>query len=153
MPMPLPWFYDNTAVDYAALHTLVEVAQAAGTALEGTARTRLRCGATNLARCAGPFAEDLAAQLERSTRRDEELAQRCRRLAQLADQASQEAWADELHRDALRGDHEAALLVQAGVDALRVAASVLVGTAPPAVTGSGASPAPLANPGQMGLPA
>jgi len=105
--MTLPWFYEDVAIDRAALAWLTTVALQTATALDDTATEYLRSGVAGLGRCAGPFAEHLADSVSRRAARQAELAGSCRRLAQQAAQAGVDARTEQLHRLALRDAYEA----------------------------------------------
>jgi hypothetical protein len=98
--MTLPWFAEDLVVDHAALEQLGDVAGRTATVLEETATARLRIGAEGLARCAGPYAEDLADALGRVAAAERALAAACRRLAALALARSAEARREQARRGA-----------------------------------------------------
>ena len=97
-----PWFFADTRVDHAALELLHQAAAQAGRVLEAAGQSRLHSGTRHLARCAGPFADDLAAEILRRAARDEQLAEQCHRLAQLALDAADAARAEQVRRESLR---------------------------------------------------
>ena len=93
---------EDVAVDHATLEQLGDVAARIADVLEDTATSRLRIGAAGLARCAGPYAEDLADSLGRVAAAERSLASACRDLAALAAERSVTARQEQARRDALR---------------------------------------------------
>ena len=100
--MTIPRFAEDPVVDHATLEQLGDVATRTAIVLEETATARLRVGAEGLARCAGPYAEDLADALGRVAAAERALASACRRLADLAASRSTTARQEQTRRDALR---------------------------------------------------
>ena len=108
----MPWFAQagavgdaavgDVVVDHVALEQLSEVATRTALVLDDTATSRLRVGAAGLARCAGPFAEDLADALGRMAAAERALAAACRHLAALAAETSAAARQEQARREALR---------------------------------------------------
>ncbi len=107
--MSLPWFFDDAAVDHAALDELARAAAAAAMILDDSAHERLRLGAARLLFCAGPFADDLADDLIRRSAEARELAEQCRRLANAAIGAGQAARTEQSRREGLRDSFQAEL--------------------------------------------
>ncbi|MEZ5233093.1 MAG: hypothetical protein AB7W59_29590 [Acidimicrobiia bacterium] len=104
--MSLPWFYDEVAVDHAALFALQQAATAAAAAVERAAAERLRTASQHLRYCAGPYAEDLADAVLRAGAVDGDLIERCLALAAQAVAAGDAARTEQARRLALQETYE-----------------------------------------------
>lgn len=104
-----PWFFAAVPIDAAALASLRAVALGAASALDAAADRRLRSATVGLARCAGPFADDLAEALLRAAARDRALADDCRDLAARAATAVDAGAAEQVRRRTLQDVYRAEL--------------------------------------------
>lgn len=94
--------FQDVEVDFAALDWLVTVSRRTASALEQVAADRRRAVTAKLARCRGPFVQQLQEQALRRTAEELELAECCRRLAEVALAASAVAYRDQVARVQLR---------------------------------------------------
>jgi hypothetical protein len=100
--MTEPWFFDDVAFDAVAAESAAAACLITAATLESAAAERWRRALEGLSRCAGPFAEDLAAAFLRACARDVDLARACRRLAATIRGAAADAAAEQAHREVLR---------------------------------------------------
>ncbi len=130
------WFFEDVVVDHGALAHLQEVALHTATRLQEASQRRPQIAARNLARCAGPFAEDLADHVIRLANRHLELAEALVTLAATASSASAEAQQEQARRELLRTEYRAA---QAAEALARSAASAVSATITAAAPGLAAA--------------
>jgi hypothetical protein len=133
------WFFEDVDVDHGALAHLHDVALRTATRLQEASQRRPQIAARNLARCAGPFAEDLADHTIRLANHHRELAEALVTLAATAASAAREAQREQARREQLRLDYRATQAAEALADA---AAAALTGT----MTAPAASAAAMAGP-------
>lgn len=136
------WFFEDVAVDHGALARLHDVALFTAARLQQASQQRPMIAAHHLARCAGPFADDLANDVIRLAARHAELAEALLQLAASASTASVDAQQEQARRVQLRVEHESAQAARALAQAASGAFADLwgAGTAPtpdpvPASTG------------------
>lgn len=99
--------FQDVEVDLDALEWLATVSRRTAAILEQIAEDRRRAVATRLARCRGPFAEQVQDQVLRCAAEEVALAERCRRLAELALDAAVAARRDQVALLQLRTMHPA----------------------------------------------
>lgn len=107
------WFLEDVAVDHAALAHLQDVALLTAMRLQEASQLRPQIAARNLARCAGPFAEDLADHVLRLADHHLELADALVALAATAATASRDAQQEQVRRVQLRIDYQEAQAARA----------------------------------------
>ena len=91
-------FFQNVGVDFEALDWLVTISRRTASTLEQVAEDRRRAAAAKLARCRGPFVQQLQDQVLRRAAEELALAERCRRLAEVALDAAAAASRDQAER-------------------------------------------------------
>ena len=101
-------------VDLEALDWLVTVSRRTAATLEQVAEDRRRAASTKLARCRGPFVQQVQDQAQRCAADELALAERCRRLAEIALDATAAARRDQVALHALPAAHPGGPTVGSG---------------------------------------
>ncbi len=142
-------FFEDVVVDHGALAHLQDVALMAAVALQEASQRRPQIAAVNLARCAGPFADDLADHVIRLAANQRELGEALLALAATAATASVDARSEQARREQFRMDYHEARAAEVLAEAAKAAAmagvtAAVTGTASGDVRGAAGTTAPLA---------